>query len=117
MIKFDVVSTPVGPCTVQMEEGRVVGLALGRRKVAGAVPARLGAARAALARWFSGRPADVPLQVEGSPFARRVYEVVRGIPAGQTRTYAQVARSAGRPGAARAVGNVMGRNRICLFIP
>lgn len=40
-------------------------------------------------------------------FARRVLKVVAGIPAGHVATYGDVARLAGRPGAARAVGNIL----------
>ena len=40
------------------------------------------------------------------PFARRVLAVVKRIPVGRVTTYGEVARLAGRPGAARAVGNV-----------
>ncbi|MEK7556390.1 MAG: MGMT family protein [Patescibacteria group bacterium] len=40
----------------------------------------------------------------------RVLEVVKKIPAGKTMTYGEVAEAAGRPGAARAVGNIMNRN-------
>jgi O-6-methylguanine DNA methyltransferase len=40
-------------------------------------------------------------------FARRVLRVVAGIPAGRVATYGDVARLAGRPGAARAVGNIL----------
>lgn len=43
-------------------------------------------------------------------FTTRVLDVVRGIQSGQTMTYGDVAEAAGRPGAARAVGNIMGRN-------
>lgn len=43
-------------------------------------------------------------------FAKRVREVVQKIPRGQTRSYAEIARDAGHPGAARAVGTVMRRN-------
>lgn len=42
-----------------------------------------------------------------TPFARRVLTVVRRIPVGRVATYGTVARLAGRPGAARAVGNIM----------
>jgi len=42
-----------------------------------------------------------------SPFTRRVLSVVRRIPPGRVATYGDIARLAGRPGAARAVGNVM----------
>jgi methylated-DNA-[protein]-cysteine S-methyltransferase len=45
-----------------------------------------------------------------NPFAEHVREVVRQIPKGETRTYGEVARAAGRPGAARAVGSVMKNN-------
>ena len=43
-------------------------------------------------------------------FAEKVYEVVRGIPKGKTLTYSQVAKLAGKPGAARAVGNILSKN-------
>jgi O-6-methylguanine DNA methyltransferase len=43
-------------------------------------------------------------------FPERVREIVRKIPKGETRTYGEVARAAGRPGAARAVGTVMKNN-------
>jgi len=43
-------------------------------------------------------------------FSSKVYEVVRRIPRGRTMTYQEVARRAGRLGAARAVGNLMAKN-------
>jgi O-6-methylguanine DNA methyltransferase len=43
-------------------------------------------------------------------FAKKVYAVVRKIPKGKTLTYGQVAALAGRPGAARAVGNILSKN-------
>lgn len=45
--------------------------------------------------------------MEGSPFTRRVLSAVRRIPAGRVSTYGDVAAAAGRPKAARAVGNIM----------
>lgn len=45
-----------------------------------------------------------------SGFADRVRQVVRSIPKGKTMTYGQVAKAAGAPGAARAVGTIMARN-------
>ena len=44
-------------------------------------------------------------------FTRRVHSVVRRIPVGRVTTYGEVARLAGRPGAARAVGNIMQQGR------
>ena len=44
-------------------------------------------------------------------FTRRVHSVVRRVPVGRVTTYGEVARLAGRPGAARAVGTIMKRAR------
>lgn len=52
-----------------------------------------------------------------STFSRKVMEMVYTIPYGQTITYAQVARAIGKPGAARAVGQVMKRNPLPLIVP
>ena len=51
------------------------------------------------------------------PFARQVYEAVRKIPAGRTRTYSELATDMNRPTASRAVGQALGRNPIPLIIP
>ncbi len=48
--------------------------------------------------------------MKSSTFSDRVRNVVRGIKKGETLTYGQVARAAGRAGAARAVGTIMSRN-------
>lgn len=50
-------------------------------------------------------------------FAKKVYQVVLGIPLGQTRTYKWVAQKAGRPGAFRAVGSILNKNPFPLIIP
>src|SRR5258708_17294179 len=61
---------------------------------------------------------DVPLNMEGvGPFARAVYDIARNIPAGETRTYGEIAKSLNQPAAARAVGQALGRNPIPLLIP
>lgn len=52
-----------------------------------------------------------------SPFYRRVLEVCRRIPFGQTASYADLARAVGQPGAARAVGGAMRSNRMPLVVP
>lgn len=58
-----------------------------------------------------------PLAAGGSAFARQVWRALRGIPAGETRSYAQIARQIGRPEAVRAVARANGANRIALMIP
>ena len=117
MIEFDVIETPVGPCTVEMEGGRLIRLHLGPCSVEAGRRRKLGNVRRWVADWFKGRQVQVPLKLEGTPFTRRIYEVVRRIPPGKTLSYGEVAEAAGRPGAARAVGAAMAKNRICLFVP
>ncbi len=61
---------------------------------------------------------DVAIDLEGTaPLARRVYEAAREIPAGEVRTYGELAQASGCPGGARAVGQALGRNPIALIIP
>lgn len=61
---------------------------------------------------------DLPLDVAGTPFQRRVWAAVRAIPFGETRTYGQIAATLGLPsGAARAVGAANGANPVSLIIP
>lgn len=61
---------------------------------------------------------DLPLDLEGVPaFHRKVYEVTRAIPPGEVLTYGEIARRIGEPGAARAVGQALGRNPFAPVIP
>lgn len=61
---------------------------------------------------------DVPLALPGeTAFQAAVRQVVRGIPRGRTMSYGEVAEAAGRPGAGRAVGQVMARNPVPPIIP
>jgi O-6-methylguanine DNA methyltransferase len=63
-------------------------------------------------------PDEVPADLSGTtPFQRRVLEVVKGIPLGEVRPYAWVAREAGSPKASRAVGSVMANNLVPLLVP
>jgi methylated-DNA-[protein]-cysteine S-methyltransferase len=61
---------------------------------------------------------DIPVDLDSAgPFVRRVCELTREIPVGQTVTYADIATKLGRPSLARAVGRALGRNPIPLIIP
>jgi len=63
---------------------------------------------------FSGYTFDIGGM---TPFQRSVLEAISKIPPGETMTYGEVAAAAGKPGAARAVGNVMAHNPIPLMLP
>src|SRR5689334_416292 len=75
--------------------------------------------RQELAEYFVGERRDfgVPLVLGGTPFQRRVWEELRRIPFGATRSYEDVARAVGSPAATRAVGAANGQNRIAIVIP
>jgi AraC family transcriptional regulator of adaptative response/methylated-DNA-[protein]-cysteine methyltransferase len=60
---------------------------------------------------------DLPTDVTATAFQRRVWEALRSIPPGTTQTYGDVARSLGRPGAARAVARACATNPASLVIP
>lgn len=60
---------------------------------------------------------DVPLVLRGSEFQKAVWKELSRIPFGETRTYAEVSRTVGRPKSARAVGRANATNRIPLVIP
>jgi AraC family transcriptional regulator of adaptative response/methylated-DNA-[protein]-cysteine methyltransferase len=82
-------------------------------------------ARAALPPWIDRvvaaveRPAvaDVPLDVQGTAFEERVWRALRAIPAGATRSYADVAKRVGAAGAHRAVARAIGRNPLAVLVP
>ena len=63
------------------------------------------------------REFSLPLRPEGTPFQQAVWEALRTIPYGQTRTYGQIAAQVGRPKAARAVGGACNKNNILIVVP
>jgi methylated-DNA-[protein]-cysteine S-methyltransferase len=70
--------------------------------------------------YFEGlnTPFEFPLDLsEGTPFQQQVWQVVRNIPHGQTKTYQGVAIAIGKPGAARAVGQAMHNNPVPIIVP
>jgi AraC family transcriptional regulator of adaptative response/methylated-DNA-[protein]-cysteine methyltransferase len=72
-----------------------------------------------LAEYFSGTRTTfgVPLDAPGTDFQRAVWEVLRTIPYGETRSYREQAERLGNPAAVRAVASANGRNRIAVIIP
>jgi methylated-DNA-[protein]-cysteine S-methyltransferase len=75
--------------------------------------------REQLAAYFEGelRQFELPLQLPGTPFQRRVWQGLCAIPYGETVSYADLARRIGHSGASRAVGSANGRNPISIVVP
>ena len=59
----------------------------------------------------------LPLDVHATAFRRRVWEALRGIPFGETRSYGEIAAAVGAPGAARAVGTACAENPVPVVVP
>jgi len=73
-----------------------------------------------LQEYFRGARTEFDLDVEpdtSSEFDRKVWRMLRDVPAGRTITYSELARRSGHPGSARAVGGAMARNPIPIVIP
>ena len=80
---------------------------------------RLRRYREALVRYVDGRATDIdlPLDVSGSRFQRRVWAALRRIPRGGTRSYSAIAESLGMPTGARAVARACATNPVPILIP
>ena len=91
------------------------------RKEAGQAPAWIMEAVRRLMAHLAGHSQDlrdIPLDLADlTPFQRRVAEVLRATSPGQTISYSEVALLAGRPGAARAVGQAVKANPILILVP
>ena len=62
-------------------------------------------------------PDDLPLDLIGTAFQRRVWQALQQIPSGRTMTYAELARAIGRPSAHRAVATACGANPLAVIVP
>ena len=69
--------------------------------------------------YFEGRlrDFDIPLSLCGTEFQKEVWEGLLAIPYGETRSYADLARTVGRPKAVRAVGRANGMNALAIVVP
>jgi methylated-DNA-[protein]-cysteine S-methyltransferase len=122
------ISSPVGLLTVASDGENVTGLWIeGQKYFASTLGLHVeekdlpvfDSARKWLERYFSGNEPDFmpPLEPEGTPFQRTVWDVLRTLPYGQVVTYGDVAARIGQPEAMRAVGATVGRNPISILIP
>ncbi|MFA7597415.1 MAG: methylated-DNA--[protein]-cysteine S-methyltransferase [Novosphingobium sp.] len=64
-----------------------------------------------------GTGQDIPLDVQGTAFQEAVWQALRQIPVGETRSYAEIAAAIGKPKAVRAAGSANGANNVAVLIP
>ncbi|SMG52982.1 methylated-DNA--[protein]-cysteine S-methyltransferase [Paenibacillus aquistagni] len=65
----------------------------------------------------NSRALHLPFDLEGTPFQQEVWEALKHIPFGQTRSYSELAHELARPSAVRAVGSAIGANPVLIAIP
>src|SRR5436190_14460079 len=132
-ISYAIVDSPLGRLLVGATSKGVCAVAMGasdaelERGIAREYPAAsIAKDEGALARWtreivahLSGRRPrlDLPLDVQATSFQWQVWEALRAIPYGETRTYGEVAAAIGRPRAVRAVARACATNPVALAIP
>lgn len=104
--------------TLTLRGDAITSVGLRREAPEGAAPEHPYLARI-LAHLSSGKDdlADLPVDLEVSPFERRVLDAMRAIPPGEVVTYGELARRLGVPGGARAVGNACAHNPAPLVVP
>ncbi|MGK2857927.1 MAG: methylated-DNA--[protein]-cysteine S-methyltransferase [Thermoanaerobaculia bacterium] len=124
-MRYVTMGTPMGRiCIVANEEGITALQFESERRPFPPVDAMedaaaLAGAAAQLREYFAGERTtfDLPLAPEGTAFQRRVWDALREIPYGETRSYGEIAARVGAPAASRAVGAANGRNPIAVVIP
>ena len=115
--------SPVGMLGIAENGTAITGLFFGNTMPSGEWQLRntplLAQAVDQLEAYFSGERTafDLPLDAEGTVFQRSVWEALRRIPYGETRSYGQIAEAIGKPKAGRAVGMANHRNPIAIIIP
>lgn len=126
MKQHTVTDSPYGPLTLVADDGVLCGLYMtGQRhrppeETFGTRDDTLFAsAREQLEAYFAGELNEFTLELRltGTPFQRTVWEHLRRIPYGETRTYGELAAALGAPTASRAVGLANGRNPIGIIVP
>ena len=80
---------------------------------------RLGSAMATILAYLEGSQPhiDLPVDIRATAFQRRVWEELRRIPYGETRSYGEIAEAVGAPRAVRAVGRACATNPVALIVP
>jgi methylated-DNA-[protein]-cysteine S-methyltransferase len=73
-----------------------------------------------MARYFTGEIGvldTIPVELNGTPFQKNVWQALRRIPGGSTISYAELAKRIGEPSAVRAVGAANGANPVAVIVP
>ena len=120
-MRYAVMSTPLGPANLGLHDKGLASIHFGSHvpQVASSDDDSNAIFIRQIDEYFQGKRTkfDFPLDFQGTPFQVAVWRELLKIPYGETRTYGEIARNLGKPGAARAVGMANHDNRIAIVIP
>ena len=118
-MKRKTLDSPLGRLLLAEEDGRLTQVRFTEGGDFSDVSPVLQKAEAELSEYFAGkrREFDLPLAPQGTEFQQKVWRALCDIPYGETRTYGEIARDIGSPGACRAVGMANHFNPIAVIIP
>ncbi len=121
--KVLIATTPRGVCAVRFGESERALAAELQREFSAAEIVRQGHELSAVAAQVTkliaegSQPGNIPLDIQGTAFQQRVWNALREIPRGQTRTYSEIAQKIGKPQAVRAVANACAANPVAVVVP
>ncbi|MDQ3107970.1 MAG: methylated-DNA--[protein]-cysteine S-methyltransferase [Actinomycetota bacterium] len=126
-VRFTYIDSPMGPLLLVGRPGVLSGLYLAsHERCRTSDPswtedvATFVDVRRQLDEYFAGARVDFELELDltgGTTFQTEVWQALRGIPFGETISYAELARRISRPAAVRAVGSANGRNPVSIIVP
>ena len=118
------VDSPLGRLIITAQDGLVCSISLCRDSTEAAATAHansemLRKAATELREYFTGTRSEFtfPMRAEGTPFQQKVWQALREIPYGQTKSYGEIAGVIGQAKASRAVGMACNRNPIMIAVP
>lgn len=116
---FCVLDTPVGPLKINLIGEKIASVERIDEAPLRARDSVLKQLEGEFARYFDGEEIDFSAEpfLTGTAFQKAVYDATRTIPYGEVRSYSDIARAIGKPGASRAVGQALNKNRHLILVP
>lgn len=114
-----IIKTPIGNIEITEDNGKIISIKKTEKNIISTDNKILLQAEKELEEYFDGKRKKftLPLDLRGTDFQLRVWNVLRGIPYGETRSYKEVALAAGNEKASRAVGMANNKNPILIVVP
>ncbi len=116
---YSIIKTPIGNIKIEENDGSIVRIQHTDEPHLESSNILLCEAKNQLTEYFEGKRKvfDLPLNLAGTEFQQNVWNALKEIPYGETRSYKQIAERIGNPSACRAVGMANNKNPIMIVVP